>query len=435
MMDHSAELERVAIIPFVEYNLDNGLHVVLAESHSSPIVAVNLWYHVGSKDEDPTRTGFAHLFEHMMFQGSDNIKKTEHFKYVQSAGGNLNATTSQDRTNYFEILPSTQLELALWLESDRMLALAVTEENFENQRAVVTEERRQRYDNQPYGLVYEALLERVFTTSGYHWSTIGSMQQLAESTLPEIRAFHTKFYQPNNASLALVGDFQPEQARPLIEKYFGSIVSGGEIVRKAQHIEPIAGQIRHTMYDQVPLPAVYLAFQGSRAFSRSEQILDIVSRILASGRSSRMYTSLVYQNKIAKEVSTFNIAGELTGMLGISSTVQIGVDPAIVEAALWHEIELLLEEGITETELQKAKNKLEASHVRSLMHLSSRADQLQQAYTYTGRTERANEIMEELLSLTLEEVLEGARAILRKDACVVIHVLPKTESAGATEAT
>jgi len=412
-------------IEFEEYDLENGMHVILSESHASPLVAINLWYHIGSKDEDPTRTGFAHLFEHMMFQGSENIGKAEHFKYVQNVGGTLNATTNQDRTNYFETLPSSELALGLWLESDRMLALNVTSENFENQRAVVKEERRQRYENQPYGLVYENLLECVFPTSGYHWSTIGSMQHLDETVFTEVQAFHKEFYHPNNCSLAVAGDLKTSEVKSLIEQYFGSIPRGPEIARPVQVIQPLTSQVRRTIYDTVPLTEISLAFQAPPSFSREEAALDILARALGSGRSSRMYKSLVYEKKIAKEISAYNIANELAGMFLISAMVQLSATPEQVEAALWKEIERITTEGITEEELTKVKNKTEAGHVRSLMQLSSRADALQRAYTFTGNTDLANRELELLQSITLEEVREIGKKYLNPEACVVLYCSPK----------
>lgn len=410
---------------FEEYDLPNGLHVILCPSHSVPLVSLNLWYHVGSKDEDPRRTGFAHLFEHMMFQGSQNIKKAEHFRHVQNVGGTLNATTNQDRTNYFETLPSSELELAMWLESDRMLALDVTKDNFENQRAVVKEERRQRYDNQPYGTVYENLLWRVFPTSGYHWPTIGSMQHLDETEIHEVQAFHKQFYLPNNASLCLVGDFKREEAMPLIEKYFGVIPSGPAIERREQIIEPIREQVRFTMQDNVQLPAVYLAFQSASAYSPDEYRLDIVSDVLAKGRSSRLYRELVYKQRIAKEINCYNLSNEKAGMFMVSAIAQIGVEPERLEEALWMEIARMRSDIAEPTELQKVKNKYEAGYVRSLTEVGSRADHLQRAYTFKRETALANSELQRLLDVSAEEAREAAQRYLTPEKAVVLHVTPK----------
>lgn len=413
------------VLQFEEYDLPNGLHVILCPSHTVPLVSLNLWYHVGSKDEDPTRTGFAHLFEHMMFQGSQNIKKAEHFRHVQNVGGTLNATTNQDRTNYFETLPSSEIELAMWLESDRMLALDVTIDNFENQRAVVKEERRQRYDNQPYGTVYENLLLRVFPTSGYHWPTIGSMKHLDETQIDEVVAFHKKFYQPNNASLCLVGDFKRDVAMRLIEKYFGSIPAGPQIVRREQVIEPIAKQVRHTMYDNVQLPAVYIAFQSSHAYSEDEYKLDIVSDVLSKGRSSRLYRELVYKQRIAKEINCYNLSNEKAGMFLVSGVAQIGVQPEQIEEALWMEIARMRSDPAESAELQKVKNKFEAGYVRSLTEVGSRSDHLQRAYTFKRDASLANQELARLLGVTAEEARDAATRYLTPEKAVVLYVLPK----------
>lgn len=401
------------------------MHVILSESHTSPLVSINLWYHVGSKDEDPARTGFAHLFEHMMFQGSANIKKAEHFKYVQNVGGTLNATTNQDRTNYFETLPSSELELGLWLESDRMLALDVSSENFENQRAVVKEERRQRYENQPYGLVYETLLDLVFPTSGYHWSTIGSMQHLDETIFTEVQAFHKKFYHPNNCSLALVGDFDRDAAKQLIDRYFGSIPRGPVIERRPQEIEPLAKQVRHTIYDDVHLTEICIAFQCAKSFTRDEYVLDILARILGSGRSSRLYRNLIYRDKSAKEVSAYNISNELAGIFLVTATVQVDVDPSMVEASLWKELAVIAEQGITEEELTKVKNKTEAGYIQSMTQFAHRADAIQRAYTFAKDTNLVNTELDILRSITASEVQEAAKRYCTKDASVVLYCSPK----------
>lgn len=421
------------VLQFEEYDLPNGLHVILCPSHIVPLVSLNLWYHVGSKDEDPTRTGFAHLFEHMMFQGSKHIKKAEHFRHVQNVGGTLNATTNQDRTNYFETLPSTELELAMWLESDRMLALDVTEENFENQRAVVKEERRQRYDNQPYGTVYETLLRYVFPTSGYHWSTIGSMQHLDETQIEEVQAFHKHYYLPNNASLTLVGDFDRGHAMRLIETYFGSIPAGPVIHRREQIVEPIASQVRHVIYDNVQLPAVYIAFQSSPAYETDEYSLDILSDVLSKGRSSRLYRELVYKQRIAKEAHSFNLSSEKAGIFIVNAIAQIDVDPQLLEESLWQQLKKIREEPIEEKELQKVKNKFEAAFVRSLAEVGSRADHLQRAYTFKKDASLANQELAKLLAVSPEDVKQRAQKYLSVEKAVVVYVLPKAMEPTAME--
>jgi zinc protease len=409
----------------IEYDLANGLHVILLPQHHVPLVAVNVWYRVGSKDEDPKRTGFAHLFEHMMFQGSANVPKLGHFRHIQDVGGTLNATTNQDRTNYFETLPSSHLGLGLWLESDRMFALNVTQENFENQRAVVKEERRQRYDNRPYGTVYENLLHHVFPSSGYHWSTIGSMLHLDEATLEEVVDFHHSHYLPNNAALAIVGSFNEAEARRLIDLFFGSIPSGPLQPRIEQIVEPLHEQARVEMTDAVALTLVTIAFQTPQAFTKESYALDIASDILSAGRSSRFYQRLVYKEKIAKEVSTYNVSNEKAGLFVIQAMVHASSTPEDVERVIWEELHLLLDQGVNEMELQKALNNEESDYIRHLIPLANQADHLQRARAFTGDTLNAFRDLEMLRAVTRDEVQRAAQRYLRESIAVVLRVSAK----------
>jgi predicted Zn-dependent peptidase len=415
-------------IPFVEYDLDNGLHVILCQTGTVPLVVVNLWYHVGSKDEDPRRTGFAHLFEHMMFQGSANVAKDGHFKYIQSVGGSLNATTSVDRTNYFETLPSSSLELGLWLESDRMLALNVTEENFENQRAVVKEERRQRYENQPYGRTWENIVPSLFPTSGYHWTTIGSMQHLDDATIDDVRNFHSTYYHPNNCSLALSGAFDEAEARRLIEKYFGSIPRGPAIQRTPQPIAPVTQEVRLTTKDAVKLPAVWIAFQAPTAFSADDESLVLLAEMLSSGRSSRLYRSLVYVQKIARDVEAFAYLNEGAGAFVFSAKVQPSSSIAEVEAALWLEIEKIRSAAPSKNEIEKVRNSAQTHLGVARGELGKRADAVQRAYTFTGDASRVNRELERYSAVTADDVHRVARTYLERERSVVLHVIPEVVS-------
>ena len=412
-------------ISFTEYDLENGLHVILSPSTEQPIVSVNLWYHVGSKDEDPSRTGFAHLFEHLMFQGSANVGKAEHFKYVQNAGGTLNATTSFDRTNYFESLPPHQLELALWLESDRMMTLDISSVNFENQRAVVKEERRQRYDNQPYGRMFETILYHLFPTSGYHWATIGSMLHLDETSLTEVQTFHKKWYIPNNASLAISGRFDVDEAKKLIEKYFAQIPKGVMPERPTQVLTPLKERIFVSMDDAVSLPSVAIAFQSAKVYSNDDYALDILSNICTSGKSSRLYKSLVYEKQVAKSVSAYNVSLENGGVLLFSCVAQTGIAPEVLEAAIWDEIRKIQKEGVLEKEVEKAKNRNEMAMAGSMQELAKRADNLQQAYAYTKRTETTNEEFDSISAISKDYVNRSAIKYLKSDQCVCLYTLSK----------
>ncbi len=421
----SLKHDGAAAIPFVEYDLENGLHVILAPSDRTPLVLTNLWYHIGSKDEDPSRTGFAHLFEHMMFQGSRNVGKTEHFKYIQQAGGVLNATTSVDRTNYFQTLPSSELELGLWLESDRMLTLSVTEENFENQRDVVKEEWRQRYQNRPYGLVWENLMRDVFPSSGYHWITIGSMDHLDQSTIEEVRAFHASYYKPQNCSLVVCGAFNESEARQLIDKYFAPIPGGEPVVRPTQTFRPIEGAIRRTMYDTVRLAAVYLGWRGAPIFHRDTYALDLLGHALDGGRSSRLYKELVYRREIAREAEALVYALESSGAFIVSAKAQPSSTPEEVEAALWAEIGKVQAELLSDEELDKVKNRVEMGIVNAFGELGRRADALQRAYVFKRDTTQVNRELETYRSITASEIRDAARKYFKREESVVLHVLPK----------
>ena len=412
-------------IPFVEYDLDNGMHVILSHSETVPLVVTNLWYHVGSKDEHPSRTGFAHLFEHMMFQGSKNIGKTEHFKYIQRCGGSLNATTSVDRTNYFETVPSGELELALWLESDRMLALNVTQATFENQRAVVKEERRQRYENRPYGTVWETIVPHLYPTSGYHWTTIGSMEHLDAATIDDVRGFHHEYYKPNNCSLAIIGNFDERTVRPLIDKYFGGIPRGADVNRPKQNLAPIAANVRFEMQDAIKLSAVYIATQAPCMFERDEFALDLLGHILDTGRSSRLYQELVYRREIARDVEAYNHSNEKAGAFVLSAKVQMGSTPLEVEEALLGEVKKLQDAPVSEQDLTKVKNRVEMATVARMTELGHRADQLQRGYTYARDTDLCNRDLDTYRSITAEEIQHVAKKYLGEGNSVVAHVLPR----------
>ena len=288
-----------------DYRLDNGLRVVLNEDHSAPLVAVNLWYHVGSKNERPGRTGFAHLFEHMLFSGSKHVGNNEHFRYVQSVGGVLNGTTFFDRTNYFETLPSNYLALGLWLESDRMgyFLPALTQEKLDIQREVVKEERRQRYDNVPYGTAFERLLNLGYDPDySYHWPTIGSMEDLGAASLDDIREFFATWYRPDNATLTLIGDFVPDEAKRLVEQYFGPIPEGGPLPPFALERQPLNGERREVVPSPVQLPRVYRLYHLPKMGHRDWIAGDLLSSVL-SGDGQPSEKALVLEQQIATDVS------------------------------------------------------------------------------------------------------------------------------------
>jgi len=412
-------------IPFTEYDLDNGLHVILSPSHNVPLVVTNLWYHVGAKDDPPARTGFAHLFEHMMFQGSRNVGKAEHLKYVQRAGGNLNASTNLDRTNYFQTLPASQLELALWLESDRMLSLNVTSENFENQRQVVKEERRQNYDNRPYGTVWENIVRRLWPAGTYHTTTIGSMDDLDQASIEDVLQFHQEYYKPNNCSLALVGDFEEVQARRLIEQYFAPIPRQAPVNRTRYEVFPVTAPVHFTMEDSVKLPGISIAFQGGEGYGREGFARELIAFCLDNARSSRMYRELVYRRKLAREVDAMTSRLEKGSALMFECKLHPTSSMEEAEEAMWGEIEKLRAEPMSEQELTKLKNRAEMWVLSSRIPLGSRADQLQCWWCFRHDTSHLNRNPEMYRSITAEEIHQVANKYLDRERSVVCHVLPK----------
>ena len=286
------------------YKLDNGLTVILHNDSSAPIVTVNIWYHTGSKDEKPGRTGFAHLFEHMLFQGSLNVGDDKHFILIQGVGGSLNGSTNSDRTNYYETTPSNYLEMLLWLESDRMgwLLPAMTEKKLDNQRDVVKNERRQSYENRPYGLAWENIYFKLYPEEHpYHWSTIGSMEDLSAASLDDIKDFFQSYYGPNNASLVIAGDFDSGQAKVWVEKYFGEIPSGPEVVHPNPDMPVLTEEVRFMMEDKVQLPRIYFVWNSVSRFDEDEAALDVLGEVLSSGKNSRFYRAMIYDNPISNE--------------------------------------------------------------------------------------------------------------------------------------
>ena len=323
-------------IPFTEFKLDNGLRVIFHEDHSTPIVAVNIWYHVGSKNEVPGRTGFAHLFEHMMFQGSLH-HDAEYFEPLQIAGGSLNGSTNTDRTNYWEVVPSNFLELALWLESDRMgyLLDALTEEKLANQRDVVKNEKRQNYDNRPYGLAGAKINETMYPKDHpYHWLTIGSLDDITAASREDVSGFFRRFYTPNNASLSISGDFTPAEARRMVEKYFGPLKRGPEVQKVTPAQPALDKELRVRMDDRVSLPRLYMVWHSVPQFTSNDAALDTLSLILAGGKGSRLYKSLVYEKQIAQDVAAFNNSRELAGQFQIVVTAKPGKTLDELEAAI-----------------------------------------------------------------------------------------------------
>ncbi|HET8654721.1 MAG TPA: pitrilysin family protein [Longimicrobiaceae bacterium] len=424
-------------IPIDQYRLDNGLRVILSEDHRQPVVGVNLWYNVGSRNERPGRTGFAHLFEHMMFQGSENVPDTEHIAHVERVGGSMNGSTWLDRTNYFETMPASRLELALWLESDRMgfLLPAMTQEKLDNQRSVVQNERRWRVDNQPYGDWDERIQALLYPPDHpYHHSVIGSMEDLDAATLEDVSAFFRTYYAPNNAVLTICGDFDPVAARSLVERYFGSIPRGPDVppVPGRTELPPRLGQeVREVIESDAALARVYLAFRmpayGRQGFFPG----DVAAHVLASGKSSRLYRSLVREQRLAQSVVAFAFP-IVTGaaMLVLWATANPGVDAERLERAIWDEIEVL-GAGASPEEVERAVNGIESRQTVALQQVGERADQLSMFATLFDDPERINTELDEYRAVTAEGVSRFAVEYLRRDNVVSLIYLPRARSEAA----
>jgi len=367
-------------IPSTQHTLDNGLDVLLHEDHACPIVAVNIWYHVGSKNEQPGRTGFAHLFEHLMFEGSQHH---DHgfFQPLQGAGATLNGSTNADRTNYWEVVPAGALELALWMESDRMgyLLPALTDAKFTNQRDVVLNERRQNYENRPYGLAPMALLAALFPPHHpYHWTTIGDIADLQAAKLDEVRAFFRRYYHPANASIALAGDIDPEQALVLVDRYFGEI-DPGEPVDPIHVDASMAGDSRIHFEDRVELPRLYLAWHTPAMFADGDADLDLATDLLANGKTSRLYRRLVFDERLATDVSASQNSREMMGYAQITATAAPSHTLAEIEPVILEEIARLAAEGPTDEEIERGRVQAEAQFMFRLQTVGGfggKSDQL-----------------------------------------------------------
>ena len=419
-------------IPFEKYQLENGLTVMLSEDHRAPVVAVDLWYQVGAVNERKGKSGFAHLFEHLMFQGSKHLHGDERtvFAMLERNGAtNLNGSTEWDRTNYFETMPADRLELALWLESDRMgfLLDTVDQKKLDTQRDVVRNEKRQSIENVPYGRAEERLVELLYPEPNpYFGYVIGSHADLQAASLEDVKDFFRTYYAPNDASLAIVGDFKPEAVKPLVEKYFGPIVRGPRKPPVTAQTEPRTQEARETLHDQVQLAKVLVGFVGPVPLE--EPAMGVLMRILGAGKSSRLYHDLVYRQKIAQDVAASWDSGmELGGLIEISATVQAGHTAAEVEAALTDELRRVRETPPTEDELERARRNLKAGLFAQLENIGGfggKADQLND-YQFRAQDPAAfSTQLEATLAVTAGQVQKAAQKYLRDEARAVIQVLP-----------
>ena len=416
-------------IAYEKVTLSNGLDVILHEDHSIPIAAVNVWYHVGSKNEVPGRTGFAHLFEHVMFEGSGH-HNSSHFEPLQKVGANLNGSTNPDRTNYWEDVPSNYLELALWLESDRMgfLLDALDQQRFEIQRDVVKNERRQSYENRPYGMAQWNIQEAVFPLPHpYHWMTIGSQEDLDAASLDDIKDFFRRFYCPSNASLAIAGDINRDETLEIVNRYFGDLPPGPPVRRVGRFDSGLAGRVELEMRDKVSLPRLYIVWPALPDNDPDEGPLEILRAVLADGQSSRLYRSLVYEKQIAQSVGVRNHSAEIAGQFIIDVTAAAGYSLDEVEAATDAEIARLWQDPPTDEELQRARNRLESSHFRQLSRIGGfggRADVLNYYNVFYNDPDMINTGLSKYMAVQREDVIRVGRQILDQRQ-VRMRVLPE----------
>ncbi len=413
-------------IEFEQYKLKNGMNVILHEDHSTPIVAVTVLYHVGSKNEDPKRTGFAHFFEHLLFEGSENIGRGEYMKIVQSNGGILNANTSFDRTFYFEILPSNQLELGLWLESERLLHAKIDETGVETQREVVKEEYRQRYENTPYGSFLPEMFKRAFEIHPYNWVPIGSLEHLNAAKIEEFRDFYKTYYVPNNATLSIAGDFDKKQLKQWINKYFAGIPKGTKPMNRPKVVEPVKkAEIRDVIEDNVQLPAVMMGYHTPAQGTPDAYAVDMLAQILSQGKSSRMQKSIVDEQEKALFVGAFPFPTEDPGMALMFGLTNMGVSLEDLENSIDAEVEKLQKELISEKEFQKLKNQIENDMISQNSKIEGIAESLANYAVYYGDANLINTEIDRYMKVTREDIQRVAKEYFRKDNRVTLHYVPK----------
>ena len=415
-------------VPYEQFTLPNGLNVILHEDHTTPMVAVNIWYHVGSAREMPGRTGFAHLFEHIMFEGSGNVPEGMFDEWLEAAGGFNNGSTSTDRTNYYEMVPNNALELALFLESDRMgyLLDAMTPEKVDGQRGVVINERRQSYENRPYGLAFPILSENLYPPEHpYSWPVIGSQADLEAATYEDVVDFHQRMYAPGNASLAVSGDISPAEARQLVEHWFSDVPAG-------PHVGPLDGpaafiteEKRVVHEDRVQLPRLYMCWLTPEIYAPGDAELDIAGRVLAGGKNSRLYKRLVYDLQIAQNVSAYQSSAELASEFCIVATARSGHGLSELEQVVQEELDRLKAEGPEDREVQRALNQYQASSLDQLESILGKANSLNSYYFRTGNPDYFNEDLARYLAVDVNDIQAVLRTYLRDNGRVILSVVPQ----------
>src|SRR5213083_606909 len=418
-------------VPYETFTLPNGLQVILHEDHSVPVVAVNTWFHVGSSDEQTGRTGFAHLFEHIMFMGSEHVPTGEFDRLLEAAGADNNGSTTEDRTNYYESGPSNALALMLWLDSDRLgfLLPEITADKVDLQRGVVQNERRQSYENRPYGLAEENILQRLYPPDHpYHWPVIGSMADLSAATIEDVRGFFRTYYTPNNATIAIAGDITPGEARRLAERYFGDIPRGPAVARRSPPVVRLDADVSATLEDRVQVPRVYDVWHTVKAFGEGDAALDVVANILATGRSSRLYKRLVYELQIATDVVAFQDGSRLDGKFELWATARPGHDLTELERVIEEEIQKLAQAGPTPREVERAQNSFEAqflSRMERVGGFGGKADQLNFYNYFVGTPDYFEKDLDRYRKVTAADVQQAARHYLVDAHRVVLSVVPQ----------
>jgi zinc protease len=416
-------------LPFTKRTLDNGLDVIVHEDHHLPLVAVNIWYHVGSKDERPGRTGFAHLFEHLMFEGSKH-HNAGYFPPLQQAGALVNGSTNTDRTNYWEVVPTSALDLALWMESDRMgfLLPAVTRERFETQRDVVLNERRQNYENRPYGLAFMAIVAALFPPDHpYHWLTIGAAEDLRAMELEDVHAFFRDYYHPSNASLALAGDIEAERAFELAERYFGELPAGPRPAPVRATAE-LGRETRLVLEDRVEMPRVYMAWHSPAMFAAGDAEVDLLADLLANGKTSRLYRTLVYEDRLALDVSAYQNSRELGGVFLLVATAAPGRSLTDIAASIDRELERVIEDGPSPDEMERAAAQVEAHFLYRLQTVGGfggKSDQLNAYNILKGDPAFFAADLARYQGATGDDVCAAAGRTLAFDRRVLLSVVPK----------
>ncbi len=420
-------------IAFEKYTLPNGLKVILHKDNTAPVVAVTALYHVGSKNEDTARTGFAHFFEHLLFEGSENIKRGEFDKYVTNAGGSLNANTSQDRTFYYELLPSNQLKLGLWLESERMMHAKIEEIGVNTQREVVKEEKRQRIDNQPYGSILTEVLKRAQKGNSYSWAPIGSLEHLNAAKLSQFIDFYKTFYVPDNCVLSIAGDINIEETKKLVGDYFAGIPKGTKEIPRPKFTEKLlGGEVRDSVPDNIQLPAVIQAYRAPKQGSDEYYAFRLLSTILSGGPSSRMNKILVDEKQIALQAVAIPFFNEDAGLFINLAIANMGVKPAPLETVIDSIVNSLKAGMVPEREFQKVKNQVQTSFVSANATMAGIAESLANYEVYFGDANLINTELERYNKVTREDILNVAKKYLNKDNRVVLYYVPKNAKSGDT---